>query len=173
MKKTKTLVLSALFAALIMVFTVVIRIPIGINNGYIHVGDSMIYIVSSILPLPYAAVSAAIGGFLADILAGAPAWAPWTAVIKALNVLPFGILYIRHENRSKIVTMGSLIMSIVSGCITIIGYYIAEGIMYSFPGALLSIPFNALQAFGSTVIFIVFGTTLDRMNLIEQLKEGR
>lgn len=58
MKKNKALgalynlILSALFAALIVVMTAYIKFNTGINNGYLHFGDSMIYLASCILPLP-------------------------------------------------------------------------------------------------------------------------
>ena len=86
------LVKAAVFAALIAVMTAYIKFNTGINDGYLHFGDSMIYLAACILPLPYAMAAAAIGGFCADILAGAAAWAPFTAVIKALNVLPFALV---------------------------------------------------------------------------------
>ena len=77
-----------MFAALIIVATIFIRVPIGINEGYIHVGDSMIYLAACLLG-PYAAIAAVIGGAFADILAGAAAWALPTAIIKACNTIPF------------------------------------------------------------------------------------
>ena len=50
-------VMAALFAAMITVFTAyVLRIPAG--NGYIHLGDSFIFLAASLLPLPYAIVAA-------------------------------------------------------------------------------------------------------------------
>ena len=81
------LVKAAVFAALIAVMTAYIKFNTGINDGYLHFGDSMIYLAACILPLPYAMAAAAIGGFCADILAGAAAWAPFTAIIKALSNL--------------------------------------------------------------------------------------
>lgn len=94
------LVKAAVFAALIAVMTAYIKFNTGINDGYLHFGDSMIYLAACILPLPYAMAAAAIGGFCADILAGAAAWAPFTAIIKALNALPFALVYTCHATKS-------------------------------------------------------------------------
>lgn len=58
------LVKAAVFAALIAVMTAYIKFNTGINDGYLHFGDSMIYLAACILPLPYAMAAAAIGGFL-------------------------------------------------------------------------------------------------------------
>ena len=60
-------VMAALFAAIITVVTAyVLRIPTG--NGYIHLGDSFIFLAASLLPLPYAIAAAAVGAGLADAL---------------------------------------------------------------------------------------------------------
>ncbi len=93
--KTKTnklilLVLSALFAAMITVMTAFLfHIPIGVNGGYLHFGDALIYLAASMLPAPYACTAAAVGAGLADIVSGAPIWAPFTLVIKACIALLF------------------------------------------------------------------------------------
>ena len=56
------LTLSGIFAALITIFTAYIgHIPIGINGGYIHFGDGLIYLAATILPMPYAMLAGAIG----------------------------------------------------------------------------------------------------------------
>ena len=60
-------VMAALFAAIITVVTAyVLHIPTG--NGYIHLGDSFIFLAASLLPLPYAIAAAAVGAGLADAL---------------------------------------------------------------------------------------------------------
>lgn len=99
-KQLINLVTAALFAALIAVMTAYVSFKTGINDGYLHFGDSMIYIAACVLPLPYAMAAAAVGGLVADILAGAAMWAPFTAVIKALNVLPFALVYALHKTKS-------------------------------------------------------------------------
>ena len=135
------LVKAAVFAALIAVMTAYIKFNTGINDGYLHFGDSMIYLAACILPLPYAMAAAAIGGFCADILAGAAAWAPFTAIIKALNVLPFALF----------------------------GYLLAEGLLYSFPTALTSVPFSIIQAVGSAIIYYIAAPALDKVKFKTKL----
>ena len=49
--KLLLLVLSALFAAMITVMTAFLfHIPIGVNGGYLHFGDALIYLAASMLP---------------------------------------------------------------------------------------------------------------------------
>ena len=47
----KKITLAALFAALVTVATTVVKIPTGINDGYLHFGDSMIYLAGCLLGL--------------------------------------------------------------------------------------------------------------------------
>lgn len=168
--KNKKLVINitatAVFASIIALFTSQLKLYTGINNGYVHFGDSMIYIAACTLPLPYAMLSAAIGGALADILAGAAVWAPATAIIKALNVVPFAIVYACHITKSpnKLLNKWTAFMPAASGIITIFGYLLAEGLMYSFPTALASVPMSCIQAVGSAVIFYIAAAALDKMN---------
>lgn len=171
MKKSnlKKITLTAMFAALIAVMTAFIKIPIGINEGYVHFGDSMIYLAACLLG-PYSAIAASIGGALADIIAGAAVWALPTAIIKPLNTIPFIIAtshYVKHKGYNKIIHPSTILMSIVSGLITIFGYYVAEGLMFSFEAALATFVFGMVQPIGSAIIFIVVGKILDKMNIQE------
>ena len=167
----KKICITGLMAAMITVCTAFIKIPTGINSGYLHFGDSMIYISGCILG-PWALLAAAIGGAFADILAGAPQWAIATAIIKALNAVPFVIMaakYKKKNNTVKVVNKYTSPMVVISGFITIFGYLLAEGIMYSFPSALTSVPFSIIQAVGSAVIFFVVGKIFDKTNLQKYL----
>lgn len=159
------IVITALFAAIIAVMTAYIKINTGINNGYLHFGDSMIYLAACVLPLPYAMVAAAIGGASADVLAGAAVWAPFTAIIKALNVLPFALVYLMKATKKPnlILNKTTAIMPIVSGLITIFGYLLAEGLLYSFPTAWTSVPFSIIQAVASAVVYYAAAAALDKI----------
>ena len=66
-KKLIKIVTAAMFAALVTGLTFFPKIPIP-GGGYVHLGETMIYIAASFLPLPFAMASAAIGSGLADIL---------------------------------------------------------------------------------------------------------
>ena len=160
--KVKRVCITGLMAALVCVATAFIKMPTGIISGYLHFGDSMIYLAGCLLG-PWASLAAAIGGALADVISGAPQWAPATAVIKALNAVPF-ILVCRNTNH-KIITKWTVPMTVVSGLITIGGYLLAEGIMYSFPTAITSVPFSCIQAVGSAIVFIIVGAFLDKIKI--------
>lgn len=159
-KKLKNLTFTALLAAMITIFTAYIcHIPVGSNGGYIHFGDSLIYIAACLLPWPYAMVAAAIGGGLADILT-APIWAPATIIIKALISIPF------TNKSSKIVTAGNVISTIIAFVISATGYAIAEAVITQTNILVVlpvSVPGSVIQSGGSAIIFIILGLVLDKM----------
>ena len=79
--RMRYITITGLFAAMIAIMTAYIcHIPVGINGGYVHFGDSLIYLAATLLPTPYALAAAAIGGGVADLMT-APRWVPATIII--------------------------------------------------------------------------------------------
>ena len=85
-QKLKTTIISAMFAALICVATMVVKIPTPLN-GYVNLGDCLVLVAAFSLPCGYGFLAAGIGSCLADVLSGYTAYAPATFVIKGLMVL--------------------------------------------------------------------------------------
>ena len=157
--KTGYLTITALFAALICLTTAYIfHIPFGANGGYIHIGDALIYLAAALLPTPYAAIAAAIGGAMADLLC-APIWAIPTFIIKMLIALPFTC------KGNKIVCVRNITALFAAGLISCIGYAVAEMIIYGSEAMILvSLAAQLTQAVGSAIVFILIGITLDKMH---------
>ena len=95
----KLIAITAMCAALITVTTAFIKIPSPL--GYSHAGDSMIYLAASILPGPFGIIASSIGGALADLISGYPHWAIPTAIIKAINAVPFVLCRMAMKKRGK------------------------------------------------------------------------
>lgn len=172
-KKIQTMCLTGLLAALVTVLTAYVKVPTGINNNYIHLGDSMVYLAGCLIGGPWGALAGAIGGALADLLAGYPQWAIASAIIKSINALPFIIVassYKKKHGKIKIITPLTIAMTVLSGIWTVLGYFIAEGMMYSFAGAIPSMPLNAIQAVGSAIVFILLGLGLDAIKIDKYIK---
>lgn len=166
-KKSKTyyLTITGIFAALITIFTAYIgHVPVGINGGYIHFGDGLIYLAATILPLPYAMLAGAIGGGMADLLT-APAWTLATLIIKSLIVIPFtnkGITIISKRN---------LAAPIISYFISATGYYLAESLLFGTKTAIImSFSGSFIQSFGSMIFFLMLGTALDKFGFKARLE---
>ncbi len=169
-KKTRNLALSAVFIAAITALTMV-HLPLPSEAGYVHIGDSMIYLAASFLPGPYAIITAAIGGALADMVFGFFNWMPFTFVIKAINAIPFVICFkYLKKNSEKIITVPSIMMSIVSGIITIVLYFFASWVVYGNSAtAWLDVPGSVVQAVGSSVIYCLAGAALDATKIKTKL----
>ena len=166
--------ITAMFAALITVTTAYIKIPAPL--GYAHAGDSMIYLAASVLPGPLGFAAAAVGGGLADLLAGYPQWAIPTAIIKALNVLPFFLIKLALKNSpklDKIISLPNLLMLIPTTIVTIGGYFVANALLYDTAAAIAEILPNLVQASVGAGIFIVLGTSLDAVHFKSRIISKR
>ena len=75
-----------MFAAMIFALTM-LHVPIG-AGGYIHVGDSVIYIAALLMGGPWSFISAAIGAACADLVSGVAVYAIPSAIIKVLIAVP-------------------------------------------------------------------------------------
>lgn len=80
MKNTRSITITALSAALIFLFTWVVRVPGPITGGLVHMGN-VPFFVASIVYGPYVgAIAGAIGMGMFDIFSGYIAWAPITVI---------------------------------------------------------------------------------------------
>lgn len=91
-KKTNTIILTGLMMALTTIATMAIAVPVPFTNGYIHLGDSMIFLSVLILGWKYGAIAAGVGSAMADVFLGYVHWAPWTLCIKGLMAVMMGLL---------------------------------------------------------------------------------
>lgn len=163
--KVKYLTLTGLIAAMITIMTAYIgHIPFGANGGYIHFGDSLVYLAGVLLPTPYALAAAAIGGGLADLMTS-PMWAPATIIIKMLMTLPFSC------KSSKIITPRNVFCATLIGYfINHTGYFFAEYILFgSFSTAFFGSIGGVIQSGGSAIFFVIFGLALDKIHMKAKL----
>lgn len=132
--KLNKLILTALMISIVAVSTMFIKIPT--LNGYIHLGDTMVFFSVFLLGKKHGAVAASIGSALGDILGGYAIWAPWTFVIKGFMALIFGFFLERsfksNHKHKKIanISIMSYIGMILAGLEMCLGYYIANGTIY-------------------------------------------
>ena len=166
-KKLQNMCLTGLLAALIFVITRFLPpIPLG-NQGYVNLGDSVIYLSVLLLPTPLACAAAAIGAALSDLTYGYVLWVIPTFIIKPLIVLCAKALSKHFACKDLMITL--------SGTVGVVGYYLAEVILIRFfieggapwdtalVGAAASIWGNVLQAFASGVIFYILAKVLRKI----------
>ena len=157
-QSVRLLTSTAIFAAMITVMTAYIcHVPVGTNGGYIHFGDSLIYLATTLLPTPYALAAAAIGGGMADLLT-APMWAPATIIIKMIITIPF------TNKTETIINIRNLAATVIAFLLSGNGYYIAEAILFGTKTAfLMSLSGSLIQSGGSAIVFIILGIFLDKI----------
>jgi len=141
-----------LFIALVAVCTMIVRYPIPQTNGYVNLGDSMVLLSASFFGPVGGFIAGGIGSALADILGGFPQWAMWTLIIKGIEALLVAGLIIILRVQKKRISLPLILCFIVATAWMVLGYFIAETIMYDEKAALAEVPFNILQAFGSVVL---------------------
>lgn len=115
--KVRSLTLGGLMIALVFIATC-IKIPIPFTQGYIHAGDSMIFMAAILLGWKHGAVAGGLGSALADVLGGYAHWALPTLVIKAIMGAVVG--WIAHdlrttENRGRSIIISTFIALIWFG----------------------------------------------------------
>lgn len=159
------IILAGLMMATIVVATMLLVIPSPFTSGYIHLGDTMIFLSVLILGWRYGAVAAGAGSALADILIGYAVWAPWTLVIKGTMAAVMGLFILKAMQKPGRSILGvpvyQLIGMILAGSFMVAGYYIAEGIIYgNFIAAALGIPWNIVQFSVGAVIATLLAAAL-------------
>ena len=157
--------ITGVFTALVFVVTAYLHIPT--NNGYIHVGDALIYLAACLLPWPYAMVVGAGGAFLADCLTGFAIWAPGSVIVKAITVLLFS------NKEDKIINLRNSLAILPATIVCAGGYYLYESLIYgNFVAPLAGIPASLTQSVASSIVFVVAGLSLDKMKIKSALIGG-
>ena len=164
-KNIRLMCISGVFTALVFVVTAYLHIPT--NNGYIHVGDGLIYLAACILPWHYAMAVGMGGALLADCLTGFAIWAPGSVVIKGVTALLFS------SKGKKIMSLRNWLSLLPAAVICAGGYYLYESLLYSnFVAPLAGIPASLTQSVTSSILFVAIGLTIDKMNYKSKFNGG-
>jgi len=149
--------MAALLAALAAALTFV-HVPFPMTSeGYVHLGDGIVYLAACLLPGPYAAAAAAIGCGLADL--AAPAWLPATVVIKACMALLFS------AKREKLLCPHNILALLPAALVNTGGYFLYEGLAFGQWAAALSFIGNLIQSGLAAAIFLLLAAALDKMEI--------
>ena len=88
---------------LVMVTTMFIKIPVPFTQGYVHLGDSMIFLSVLVLGKKYGSIASGIGSALGDVIGGYAYYAPWTLLIKFFMAFIMGafVEHMKKKGRHK------------------------------------------------------------------------
>lgn len=146
--KTKRIVLTALFIAIMACLTMVISIPIA-SFGYINLSDMLIYLISSTSMLSFSIAVSGIGCMLADIFLGYSQYAIITLFAKGLEA--FTSFYLVNKKRWNIY-ISYMFAGMVMLCTYAIGDCILTGDLKTFTVSFLA---NLPQAVVCIVLAIL------------------
>ena len=140
--KVQFIAITAMAVALTYVFTAFVnaRLPIAANGGLILFGKKT------------GAIAGGVGMGLFDLLSGWTAWAPFTFIIVGIMGYVVGAMTEKHDQ------YGWKVAAIFAAfVIKIVGYYVAEIILYgNFIAPISSVPGNVVQiAVAAVVVLIV------------------
>lgn len=171
-KQLNKIVITAVFAALATVATMVMNFPIYATGGYINIGDTIVLLSAWIIGGVYGGLAAGIGSALADLLSGYLIFAPGTLIIKFAMAF---VGYLIYKLSTKAVNnnyVAWIVSAIVAELIMIGGYFIYESVFLGYGlGATASIPGNGIQAGGSIVIGVIVIIALDKINIVKSVKK--
>lgn len=104
---TKKFVLTGLMISLVFVLTFIFPVPVPYTSGYIHLGDSMIYVSVIILGPVYGAFASGIGSMLADLFTGYAQYAIPTLIIKSFMAFIMGLVLSGRSKKSSIYSVAA------------------------------------------------------------------
>lgn len=165
MNTTKRVAVSAMFAALCCVATMMIKIPSPLK-GYLNLGDCVVLLSGWLLPPAYGFLAAGIGSALADVFSGYVVYAPATFVIKGLMAL-VAFKGFAEFSRLRNQTAGRVISGALAEVLMIAGYYVFEGFLYGWLPSAVNILPNAVQG----AVGLVLGIALTRLFVKNRIVE--
>jgi len=161
------LTILGLLTALVAVSTMVIKIPTISTDGYIHLGDSMIFLSAIMFGKKKGAIAGGLGSAMADLLLGYTHWILPTLIIKGL--MGYGIGLIANQENDNVINFRNSIALVFGASWMVFGYFIAGGIMKgSFVISATSIPANLVQGFVGALLFIPIGIALKKTKYFSQ-----
>lgn len=162
--KTKDLVLSGILISLVFIATkfINLRLPVSINGGLIHLGNTMLFMASIIFGKRKGAIAGAFGMGLFDVVSGWMAWAPFTFAIRGVMGYIIGSCAWGNGRKGNSF-LWNLTGIIISGIWMIVGYYITEGVLYgNWITPATSIPGNIIQIVAGAILGLPLVTALKK-----------
>ena len=171
-KSIRILVLSALFAALSCVATLVIQIPSPMN-GYVNLGDCFVLLAGWLLGPVHGTLAAAVGSALADGLTGYMHYVPGTFFIKGLVALiAWALAKALLSRLGSKRTLCRAISAIIAELCMVAGYYFYAGLLLGKGlgalGAASSIPGNLVQGAVGAIAATALAHGVDRYRLLHR-----
>ncbi len=155
----KLLIRYAVLMALTVVMTMVIHIPTIGTQGYLNLGDMVVFLAAILLGKKGGFFVGGIGSAMADLLLGYTHYAPITLIVKGLEGFIAGSLLETEVGQRK-----PIIATSIAGIFMAFGYFIPEIFMYG-KAAIASIPGNIMQGLLGAVTSVVLYSALKKTRI--------
>ena len=163
----RKLVLSAMFAALCCVATMIVQIPTV--AGYTNLGECMCLLAGLVLGPWYGFFAAGIGSGLADLLAGYAHYVPGTFLIKGLVALIAALLLRPLLKKGEKIPFWRLaVIELPSEVVMVLGYFAYEWFA-AHEYAVADIAGNVIQGVAGVVIGLACRAALPRLERIVKM----
>ena len=168
-KRITKYALTAVFAAMVFVGTLVIQISIPATGGYVNIGDAIIIITAWAIGGIYAGIAAGFGAGLVDAMFY-PVYAPGTVVIKFIMGIA-AFLIIRRFKNSKVKYAGIVLAAVVSEAIMVLGYLFYEGVVLGLGAAAVAgVVGNLIQGAVSIGISVAVIAILEKSKVSKMIE---
>lgn len=159
----KTLVLTAVVAAMACAATLAVQIP-SPTGGYLNLGDAVVLLGAYLLGPGWGAAAGAVGPALADLMTY-PTYVPATLLIKAVMGFAAGTLYSRLRTRG----WGALVCGIVGEIPMVVGYWLYDALLVgSLAGSAAGVPANLVQAVFGVAVSTLLTAALRRSSYVRR-----
>lgn len=146
---TQNVVLYALFIAMTVVMTMIIRIPIPFAQGYVNIGDSILLLAAMLFGPAGGFWIGGMGSALADLFTGYSFYAPITFVVKGIEGLLCGWIFLRM-NASK-----PIVSALIAGIWMAIGYVLGDWILFGLAAGIAAFPMNLMQGIVGAILAVL------------------
>ncbi|MCH4887745.1 ECF transporter S component [Acidaminobacter sp. JC074] len=167
--KIKNIVFTAIFIALCFVATSMIKIPISVGWGYVHLGDSVVMLAGMLLGPVFGAIAGGAGSALADFAGGYAHYMIPTLLVKAALAFFIGMVYKNFAGQVKSGGVFRIIYHVIAAVVIVAGGYFVTDLLLAnllivdaegatpMAYAAFGLPWNALQAlFGAVVSILLY-----------------
>lgn len=163
------LALSALFAALVCVMTLLVSIPLP-ANGYANLGDCFVILSGVVLGPLYGALAAAVGSMLSDVFLGFAVYAPATFVIKGTMALVAALLLSKNKLKGVLSVVKTAVCAVCAELIMVLGYFAFELLLYGLGTATADAIGNSFQGVVGAIAGTAVCSLLSATGVISKIK---
>ncbi len=146
------LAISAVFTALICIFTMFIQIRIfPTEGGMVHIGNVPLFFVAAYFGGRTGAVSGGLGMCLSDLLTGWTLYAPATLIVVGIMGLVFGRIVDRKPTVLRLTAASAAVLAI-----KLAGYYLFEAafVYHNVAAPVVNVPGNTIQILTGALVAV-------------------